>query len=41
MGYANFKKLTYVCKSVIKNTKAIGTLGEIFAGNTADAGPPS
>lgn len=37
----SLKKLTYVSKSVIKNTKAIGTLGEIFAGNTEDAGPPS
>lgn len=41
MGYAKFKNLTYVCKNVIKNKKAIGTLGEIFAGNIKDTGPLS
>ena len=31
MGYTKFKKLTYYTKMSLKNKKAIGTLGEIFA----------
>lgn len=41
MGYAKFTKLTYESKNVIKNKNAIGTWGEIFAGNITDIGPVS